>query len=192
MADSYDIILLNPPWRYTGSASKWGAAEKFYETMVDDDIFSLDLPLADPGIVFLWATCPRLDSALECFKHWGLFYRGVAFVWVKTKTDGTPIGAQGVRPSIVKPLTELVVVGSTARNGRPIKLASESVCQTIFTPKREHSRKPEEVRERIDALYPNASKLEMFSRGPSRLGWDLHGEELGMFENCNDIVTQIA
>jgi N6-adenosine-specific RNA methylase IME4 len=74
-----------------------------------------------------------------------------------------------------------VICGSTAQNGRPIQLASESVCQTIFSPKREHSRKPDEVRERIDQLYPNATKLEMFSRGPGRDGWDLHGDEIGTY-----------
>jgi len=66
-----------------------------------------------------------------------------------TTRGGVPIGAQGVRPSITKPLTELVVAGSTVARGRPIALASEGVCQTVFAPKAEHSRKPEALQERI-------------------------------------------
>ena len=53
--------------------------------------------------------------------------------------------------------------------------------QTVFAPKREHSRKPDEVAERIEALYPNASKLEMFAR-TTRPGWDAFGNEVGKFD----------
>jgi N6-adenosine-specific RNA methylase IME4 len=99
-------------------------------------------------------------------------------VWVKTRLDGTPIGAQGVRPSTVKPLTEFVLVGSTERLGRPLPLADESIRQTVFAPRGEHSRKPLEVQERIELMYPNATKLEMFSRPPLREGWDHWGNEV--------------
>ena len=90
------------------------------------------------------------------------------------------MGAAGVRPYIVKPLTELVLGFSNKRTGRPLPLASESVVQTVFAPKREHSRKPDEVAERIEALYPNASKLEMFAR-TTRSGWDVFGNDTDKF-----------
>ncbi len=174
----FDVVLLDPPWSYTGQQDKWGAAAKFYPTMIDDDIFALDVPVADPGIVFVWATGPKLHVAITAIGSWGLHYRGVAFVWVKTKKDGTPIGAQGVRPSIVKPLTELVLVASTQPQGRPLPLSDESICQTVFSPKTEHSRKPLEVQERIERMYPSASKLEMFARPPLRDGLDHWGNEV--------------
>lgn len=177
----YDIILADPPWSYTGQQDKWGAAAKFYPTMTDDEIYVLDVPYASrtPSVVFVWATGPKLDVAIGAILEWGLHYRGVAFVWVKTKKDGTPIAAQGVRPSIVKPLTEFVLVGSTKQTGRPLPLADESICQTVFAPKAEHSRKPLEVQERIERMYPDASKLEMFSRPPLRDGWEHWGNEVG-------------
>lgn len=105
---------------------------------------------------------------------------GVAFVWIKTKRDGSPIGAQGVRPSIVKPLTEFVLAASRVPNGRPMPLGSESVVQTVFAPRREHSRKPDEVRERIEQLYPDARRLEVFAR-TSAPGWDVWGNETNKF-----------
>ena len=111
--------------------------------------------------------------------------RGVAFVWVKTKKDGTPIAAQGVRPSIIKPLTEFVLVGSTERKGPPLPLADESICQTVFAPKTAHSRKPLEVQERIERMYPTASKLEMFSRSPLREGWDHWGNEVPLHDEIS-------
>jgi N6-adenosine-specific RNA methylase IME4 len=120
-----------------------------------------------------------LHYAIATIDKWGLFYRGVAFVWIKTKkNDPTmPIGAQGVRPSIVKPTCELVLAASRQSKGRPYPLSDEGIRQVVLSPKQEHSRKPDEVQERIEAMYPYASKLEMFARR-KRAGWDSWGDEI--------------
>jgi N6-adenosine-specific RNA methylase IME4 len=176
---TYDVILLDPPWSYYGDPNKMGAAGKEYSLMSDDEIYHLPISqdIADPGVVFLWATSPKLDIAIESLRAWGLYYRGVAFVWVKTTQAGVPILAQGVRPSITKPLTEFVLAGSTVKRGRPLPLASESICQTIFAPKSAHSEKPEAVQDCIELMYPDAMKLEMFARR-ERPGWTCVGDEL--------------
>ena len=175
---SYDVILADPPWMYYGQQAKWGAAAKFYPWMEDEDILALPVGelLSDQGVLFLWATGPRLDFAVECIRVWGLHYRGMAFVWVKTKLDGEPIGAQGVRPSIVKPTTEFVLAGSHVAKGRPLPLSDESVRQVVLAPKQAHSAKPIEVYERIECLYPTATKIELFAR-TARQGWDRWGNE---------------
>jgi N6-adenosine-specific RNA methylase IME4 len=175
----YEVVYSDPPWSYYGAQDKWGAAAKFYRTAGLTDLARLAKPpLADPGVFFLWVPSAHLGHALSLIEyHWALSYRGVAFVWVKTKGNGTPIGAQGVRPSVTKPLTEFVLAASTMARGRPLPIADEGICQTVFAPKREHSRKPDEVRKRIELLYPRASKLEMFSRVQTP-GWDVHGDEI--------------
>jgi len=176
----YDVVLADPPWPYYGATDKWGAAAKFYPLMTRDELLSFPMRewMAERSVLFLWTTCPKLDLALECVKAWNLRYRGVGFVWVKTTRDGAPIGAQGVRPSIVKPLVELVLTCSTVEKGRPLPLASESVNQVVLAPKRKHSEKPVEVHERIEQLYPEASKVELFARR-IREGWDCWGNEVG-------------
>ncbi|MBF6830403.1 S-adenosylmethionine-binding domain-containing protein, partial [Acinetobacter baumannii] len=110
----FDVICADPPWAYHGSRTKWGAAAKFYDTVADGDMLCFHMRglMADRSVLFLWVTSPRLDFALDCIRAWGLHYRGVAFVWVKTRADGTPIGAKGVRPSIVKPTAEYVLAAS--------------------------------------------------------------------------------
>lgn len=175
----YDCVLADPPWAHYGQQDKMAAAAKHYPTMTDLELFDFPMKsyLNKPGVLFLWATCPRLDFAIACIEEWELYYRGVAFVWVKTKLDGDPIGAQGVRPSIVKPLTELVLAASTEKTGRPLPLSSESVCQTVFAPKQQHSRKPDAVQDRIDEMYPTASKIELFARR-RREGWSSWGNEV--------------
>ncbi len=179
----YDVIYADPPWNYPQQRpGGMNNAADHYDVMSLEDIAALPewKLLNKPGVVFMWTTSPMLEESMELSKMLGLHYRGIEFVWVKTKKDGSPMGAAGVRPSIVKPLTELVLGFSNKRTGRPLPLSSESVVQTVFAPKREHSRKPDEVAERIESLYPSASKLEMFAR-TTRPGWDVFGNEVGKF-----------
>jgi len=180
----WDVIVADPPWSYTGAQDKWGAAAKFYDTLTDDEL--RNLPVKDmmhkQSVLFMWATSPRMDAAIDLMRHWGLTYRGVSFVWVKTRQDGvTPIGAQGVRPTIVKPTVEFVLAGTVCKTGRPLKLADEGVANVVLAPKREHSRKPDEVNRRIDRLYPDASKIELFARSKWP-NWDAWGNQVGLFD----------
>jgi N6-adenosine-specific RNA methylase IME4 len=180
----YDVVIADPPWFYTvnpgmpGVSTQTGAALQ-YDLMSDEDIFALPMRdrMEDKSVLFTWATCPKLDVAMKAIDAWGLQYRGISFIWIKTRADGVPWRAKGVRPSVVKPLTELVLVASPKKTGRPLPLSSESVVQTVFACPGVHSAKPEEVQDRIEQLYPTASKLEMFARR-QRPKWVCEGDEL--------------
>ena len=176
---TFDVVLADPPWGYYGAQDKWGAAAKFYETSPDEALMAFPMRrlLKRRSVLFLWATSPRLDMAMHCIEGWGLHFRGVAFVWVKTRKDGTPIGAQGVRPSIVKPTVEYVLAASPQKTGRPLPLADEGVANVVMAPRAQHSEKPTEVAARIERLYPDASRLELFCRAP-RLGWSAWGDQV--------------
>ena len=178
-AQKFDVALIDPPWSYFGDQTKDGAAAKFYGTLTDEEIYKLPVRdmLNERSVAFVWATAPRLDAALDSIKAWGLHYRGVAFVWVKTNKDGIPIGARGVRPSIVKPTCEFVLACSTVKKGRPLPIADESIRNTVLAPTTEHSAKPYVVHERIEALYPQASRIELFAR-EQREGWYCWGNQI--------------
>lgn len=160
----YEIIVTDPPWSYYGSTDGWGDAAKEYKCMTDEEILAYRYPLAKKGILFMWATSPRLDFALKCIESHGLTYRGIAFAWIKTTKNGVPLRAQGVKASITKPLIELVLAASYCKKGRPLPLAVEDTIQTVFAPKARHSQKPEEVQNRIERMYPELSKAEFFAR----------------------------
>lgn len=198
---SYEVVYADPPWWYYGDPNKMAAAGKHYDLMTDEQLRALPVrkKCKKSAVCFLWSTGPRLDSAMDLIRAWGFAYRGVGFVWVKTRKDGHVIGAQGVRPSIVKPTTEFVLTGtlgefqgplpegvevefvlagSTKPLGRPLPLESESVKQVVFAPRGAHSEKPPEVRSRIELLYGNRPRLELFARGFEVPGWDRFGNEL--------------
>ena len=174
----YDVVLIDPPWPYSGQQDKWGAAAKFYDLMTEEEILAMPVTsvMKERSVLFLWATSPKLDLAMRAIQQWGLCYRGVAFVWVKTTREGVPFKARGTRPSIVKPTCEFVLACSMVQTGRPLPLDDESIVNTVLAPLREHSRKPDEVRERIERMYIGAERLEMFAREKSP-GWDVWGAE---------------
>lgn len=152
-----------------------GGAEKHYALMRDSEILALR-PLLDDWAaencaLFLWATCPRLDSAIEIVKGWGFRFCTVAFVWEKVnRTDAQPIFNPGYYTASN---AELVLLGcrGSMRPDRPM------MQQIIRAPRAKHSQKPNGVRLRIEEMYPNAQRLEMFARERA-LGWDVWGNEV--------------
>ena len=66
-----------------------------------------------------------------------------------------------------------------ATRGKP-KRKSAGVKKLVVAPRREHSRKPDEVYDRIEALC-DGPYLEMFARH-SRPGWDSWGMQRGLFD----------
>lgn len=189
--NTYDVAYGDAPWSYTGDQGKWGAAAKFYPTMTDEELAALPVrrKLKKRAVAFLWATCPRLDACIDLIRAWDLHYRGVAFVWAKTRRDGVIVGAQGVRPSIIKPVVEVVLAASTVKDGRPLPLLDEGIEQMVYdfeegaelirAPKSDHSVKPAEVRTRIEDMYGEVRRLELFARGPAPVKlWDRFGNEL--------------
>jgi N6-adenosine-specific RNA methylase IME4 len=65
-----------------------------------------------------------------------------------------------------------------ATRGRPKRLAKD-VKKAVLSPRREHSRKPDEIINMIERLV-GGPYLEMFAR-TRRDGWDAYGNEIGKF-----------
>jgi N6-adenosine-specific RNA methylase IME4 len=185
---SFDVIIADPAWDYYGAKNKHGAAGKHYDLISQDDLNTLpiyNLLKSKNSVVFIWTTSPMLERAFETLDSWGLYYRGVAFNWVKTTITGVPIKARGVRPSIVKSISEFCLAASPMRTGRPLALQDESIPQqlveyveenTILAQPKTHSAKPD-IYSYIERMYPDASKLELFARNV-RAGWTSWGNEL--------------
>jgi N6-adenosine-specific RNA methylase IME4 len=80
----YSVIYADPPWSYSGGGATRNVT-RHYHTMKPEDIYSLPVQniAADDCLLFLWATFPNLDVALETIRRWGFRYKTAAFVWVK-------------------------------------------------------------------------------------------------------------
>lgn len=168
----YSIIYADPPWRYTAKKIQ-GAAENHYPTMSISELCAL--PVADlaakDSALFLWATFPQLPEALRLIQAWGFTYKSVAFVWLKQnrKSPGWFYGLG----FWTRGNAEVCLL---ATRGHPKRQAA-NVHQFIISPIREHSRKPEEAREKIVALMGDLPRVELFAR-QSPPGWDVWGNEV--------------
>ncbi|MBV8490064.1 MAG: DNA methyltransferase [Candidatus Eremiobacteraeota bacterium] len=178
-AGPYDVVYADPPWYYYGSRIKDAAAAKHYPLMSQEDLAALPVRriMAKRAALFLWATCPRLNFAIDLLQRWGLHYRGVAYVWVKTNSRGEIIRGQGVPPTFTKPTTELVLAATTMPTGRAFPLLDLGQGQVVTHPRSEHSRKPAVFRELIEALCGDRPRVELFARETSP-GWDCWGGEV--------------
>lgn len=179
----YDIVYADPPWYYYGSPIKDAAAGKHYPLMQLEDLARLPIRniMNRRAALFLWATCPRLNFAMELIEAWGLHYRGVAYVWVKTNARGNIISGQGVPPTFTKPTTELVLAATTVPTGRPFSLHDLAQGQVVLHRRAEHSRKPAIFRRLIEDLCGERARIELFARERAD-GWDSWGAEATKFE----------
>lgn len=174
----YDIVLADPAWPYYGSTTKDAAAGKHYDLMSWEDISAMPVKEAcnKKAAIFLWATGPLLHKQIKVLEDWGFYFRGVAFVWVKTRKDGGIISGQGVPPTFVKPTTEFLLAGTTCKTGRPFPILDSSVGQVVLAPRERHSKKPDIFRDEIVRVCGDVPRLELFARDCAE-GWDATGLE---------------
>ena len=168
----YKIIYADPPWHYERTGVQ-GAAEYHYPTMSDEDLCALPVEqIADRDcILFLWATFPKLPEALRLIRAWGFKYKSVAFVWLKqNKKKNTWYYGLGFW---TRGNAEICLL---ATKGHP-KRKSAAVHQFIISPIREHSKKPDETREKIIELMGDVPRIELFARQKTD-GWDTWGNEV--------------
>ena len=165
----FDIVLADPPWRYNSNTGKEGLAESHYRIMSLEQIKTIPVSrwVKSNSALFLWTTCPKINEAVEVIKSWGFEYKTVAFTWIKLKA-GKPFLGLG---NYTRSCTELCLL---AMKGK-MTVLSHSIPQIVISPLQEHSRKPDIVRERIEQLFGDCYRLELFGRYP-RQGWILAGE----------------
>jgi N6-adenosine-specific RNA methylase IME4 len=205
----YSIIYLDPPWHYNSRANHKtrfrGGVHGHYPTMTMDEIKALPVPdLAAPAAaVLMWCTYPYLDEQIRLFKHWGFRYRTIFVNWVKLNPKGywSPHADPNYGPDkqyvrygdmwhsvffgvgyYAKSNTEPLLLGMRGQ----LPTRDNTVSSVILAPRREHSRKPDEARERITQVFGALPRLEMFARQKAD-GWHSWGNTV-----ANDIDLEAA
>lgn len=80
----YSVIYADPPWDYSDK-NCGGAAAPHYNTMKLKELMELPIEkIAEKNAaLFMWATYPKIEDALQLIKAWGFTYKSIAFQWVK-------------------------------------------------------------------------------------------------------------
>lgn len=175
--DGYEVIYADPPWAYNArnvTDRLCGGAMRHYQVMSLEEICSLPIKdiAAKNAMLFMWATCPLLDEAFKVIDAWGFTYCTVGFNWIKL--NPVDYGVFFGVGFYTKSNSELCLL---AKRGKGIRPAVNTESQVIISPRMEHSKKPDEARLRIERLYPDSSRVELFAR--QRIsGWHAWGNEV--------------
>ena len=144
-----------------------------YPTMDLEEIKALPVSQVaeEKSHLYLWVPNALLPEGLEVMKAWGFQYK-TNIIWEKIRKDGGPDG-RGVG-FYFRNVTEILLFGIKGGSMRTLEPARTQV-NLIRSQKREHSRKPDEMIDLIEACSPGPY-LELFARG-ERDGWTLWGNQ---------------
>ena len=172
MDKKYQIIYADPPWEYRNMGNIQATATSHYNTMRQYDIESLKVGdiAEDNCILFLWATFPKIQEALNVIKAWGFEYKTVGFTWIKKNKNGGNFFGVGW---YTKSNAEVCLIGV---KGKAPKI-SNKVSSIIETVREQHSKKPDIVRDKIVLFCGDLSRIELFAREKTE-GWDVWGNEV--------------
>lgn len=171
----YSVIYADPPWQYRTYSKKGQgrSAESHYPTMSIEDIKALPIGelAAKDCALFMWITFPCMQEAFQVLDAWGFSYKTVAFVWVKqNRISDSLFWGMGYW---TRANAELCIL---ATKGQP-KRVNSGVHQVIMSHIEQHSKKPDETRDRIVQLMGDVPRIELFAR-QSPEGWDVWGNEV--------------
>ncbi|WP_202944502.1 MULTISPECIES: MT-A70 family methyltransferase [Acidobacterium] len=172
----FGTILADPPWQFQNRTGKVAPEHKRlsrYGTMTLDEIKELPVaPVsADTAHLYLWVPNALLPEGLEVMRAWGFQYKS-NLVWHKIRKDGGSDG-RGVG-FYFRNVTELILFGVRGKNARTLQPGRTQV-NYLSSRKREHSRKPDEQYDIIEACSPGPF-LELFARG-DRKKWVSWGNQ---------------
>jgi len=178
----YNVIYADPAWRFSQGINrrkdireKFGTNEELsiqYSTMSDKEIIELNVAdyADDNCVLFVWTTDAHLEVAIKAINNWGFKYKTVAFTWNKKR---------GFMGKWTVKQCEICLLATKGTAHKLLKSFKEK--SYLEENKTEHSKKPNEFRKRIERMFGNVPKLEMFARTRAE-GWDAWGNETDKFE----------
>jgi len=175
----YRVIYADPPWNFENWSEKGEQknASQHYECMDIEDIHNMKVEaIASTNcILFLWVTDPLLQQGIETIKRWGFEYKTVGFTWHKTRPSKKEFLGQGY---YTRGNPEMCLIGKRGSMGEP---NDRGVRQYQAHDIREHSRKPDEIRNLIAKMY-DGPRIELFAREKFD-GWESWGNQTEKFND---------
>lgn len=169
----YSVIYADPPWDYAGqkqhnTIDTNKSAIDHYNTMTLKELKEMKVKeiCEKDCLLFLWTSSPHLPQAIELMEAWGFKYMTIAFVWEKHKVNPGYYTMSQV---------EICIVGKKGKIPTPRGTRNER--QFLSEKRTIHSKKPDEIRNRIHRMFPTQKKLEMFARQASQ-DFDVFGNQV--------------
>lgn len=172
----FATVLADPPWQFQNRTGKMAPEHKRlsrYPTLSLEEIKAL--PVAsiaeDTAHLYLWVPNALLAEGMQVLENWGFTYK-TNLIWYKVRKDGG-FDRRGVG-FYFRNVTEMILFAVRGKNARTLP-PGRSQENIISSQKREHSRKPAEQYQLIEACSWGP-RIELFARGP-RAGWFVWGNQ---------------
>lgn len=180
----YQVIYADPPWSYYNDMTVnpdcttiKGMRRPPYPVMSSSDIANLPVSsiAEEDAILFIWTTDYHLDKCLNIINSWGFEYKTMGFVWQKLNKQGKPVCFMGAYT--MKSGVELCLLATRGKHAHKM-VEKHNIRSLIQSPRLHHSKKPDEIRDRITELVgSDKSKIELFARDKFE-GWDCWGNQI--------------
>jgi N6-adenosine-specific RNA methylase IME4 len=195
--ESRSSIPAPEPTRFRGGACG------HYPLMTMREIAALPIErlAAKDCALLMWTTFPYLDQQIKLFEHWGFPYRTQFVTWTKLNRRGYDLPKDDPHYAPGKPYvlyrdglfhSVFFGVGYYAKSNPEVCLMgmrgqvptiSDTASSVILAPLREHSRKPDEAYERIEQVFGDVPRIELFARqtapGWAAAGNGIDGRDIG-------------
>lgn len=194
---TYQLIYVDPPWQYGNKISN-GAAENHYSTMSLAELKRLPIweVAAEDAVLAMWYTGTHTEEAIELAEAWGFRIRTMkGFTWVKLNQNAERRFNKAIAEGELVDFNDLLSMLNSetrmnggnytrantedlliATRGIGLERVNASIKQVVYSCLGEHSEKPWEVRHRLEKLYGDVSRVELFAR-ESWPGWDRWGNQ---------------
>lgn len=181
----YDIIYADPPWSYYNDMSVnvdcttvKGMRRPPYPVLSINDISSMPIKniAKDDAILFIWTTDYHLGRCInEVIPAWGFEYKTIGFVWAKKNKQGNQVSFMGAYTK--KSGCELCLIATRGKKAHKM-VVNHKVNSFIESPREEHSKKPDKVRDAIlELVSSDKDFIELFARQQYEK-WDCWGNEV--------------
>lgn len=176
----YRIIYADPPWSFSSkelqkyNGVRFTSIDKHYPTQSKDWIKNLPVKdiAEDESALFLWTTDAHIKEAIETIESWGFKYVTVAFVWEKKTKTGKTVANLG---AWTMKNYEICLLGTKGAMLKHKKV--NNIYQKVEEERTKHSKKPYKVRQNIEKLFGEQTRIELFAREKVD-GWDVWGNEV--------------
>jgi N6-adenosine-specific RNA methylase IME4 len=169
------LLYVDPPlyWRGWSEKGEGRSPQRKYRCPPMSELLAIPVEaIAAPNsMMAIWVYGPRLPDTLTLIDRWGFTYKGSCFVLVKIDSKGRPRMGCGFG---TRKETETCWLAS---RGKGLKRLDKGVRETIFAPRGIHSAKPAEARVRLERLFGDVRRIELFARGAAPGGWTFWGDE---------------
>lgn len=182
------VIVADPAWGFNDELKKMRrrsrrSAASQYTTMSPAQIAALPVrDIADPNgcLLALWVPGSLLVRGIDVLHAWGFSLRQT-WVWVKLKKDhakeANPNNSTRVGMGrLFRQSHEIALIGVSGKSVYPL-LQDHSQRSVGFDLNVRHSTKPEILQDRLDVMFPNTTRVELFARR-HRPGWTCLGNAL--------------